>query len=302
MNPILSYLDERISRLNRITMVVVCVFLIFFIGWVRSKTGSEYALSIFYLFPVIFSAWYIGRRTGYSMAVISTISWLAADLSLLNEFSHSAVPFINETFRLIVFLFVAFLASEFKKSLDINKALARSDPLTGIANRRAFFEFAGIELNKARRFNYPVSIIYLDIDNFKLINDRYGHHVGDKLLKIVADTVSNNIRSIDMVARFGGDELGVLLPETDSQGTRILAGKIHQKLLSEMRHHGWESTFSIGAATFHNSNVKVYEMLNIADKLMYLAKKNGKNKIIFQVIQKNKTMSPPKLETFQNND
>jgi len=89
-----------------------------------------------------------------------------------------------------------------------------------------------------------------------------------------------------MVARFGGDELGVLLPETDAEGIRILAYKLRKLLLAKMRQHGWSSTFSIGAATFQNSGIRVYEMLNIADKLMYFVKRNGKNKIVYQVVKK----------------
>jgi len=296
MRQFFSYINHFFSKFSHLTLIMISVFLAIVIGWIRYKTGSEYAFSLFYLFPIIISTWYVGRGVGIAMSIICVATWLTADVSLLHKFSNTAVPFINETFRLIVFLFVTCLVWELKRALGINTALARTDPLTGIANRRAFFEFADIELKKAQRFKNPVSIIYMDIDNFKNINDRFGHHVGDRLLRIVADTIKKNIRSIDMAARFGGDELGVLLPETDDTGIRILANKLREKLLARMRHHGWSTTFSIGAATFQNSGISVYEMLNIADKLMYFAKRNGKNKIVFQVVKKKPGDVRPDIE------
>jgi len=287
MSIFFSYINRFFCRLSHLTLISISVFIAIVIGWIRYKTGSEYAFSVFYLFPIIISSWYVGRSAGIAMSIISVLTWLTADVSMLHQFSNSAVPFINETFRLIVFLFVACLAWELKKSLIINTALARTDPLTGIANRRAFFEFADIELKKALRFKYPVSIIYIDIDDFKIINDKFSHHVGDRLLQVVANTILQNIRSIDMVARFGGDELGVLLPETDDRGIRILANKLQRKLLARMQYYGWSTTFSIGAVTFLTCNVRVYEMVHIADKLMYSAKRNGKNQIAFQVVNEN---------------
>lgn len=286
MKRFFSYINRFFCRSSPLTLITISIFLAIVIGWIRYKTGTEYAFSLFYLFPIIISTWYVGRGIGIIMSIISVLTWLTADVSLLHKFSNSAVPFINETFRLVVFLFVTCLLWELKRVLVINTAQARTDPLTGIANRRAFFEFADIELKKAQRFKYPVSIIYMDIDDFKIINDKFGHHVGDRLLKVVADTISKNIRSIDMAARFGGDELGAFLPETDVRGTRILANKLQKILLARMRYHGWPTTFSIGAATFQDSGVRVYEMLNIADKLMYFAKRNGKNKIVYQVVKK----------------
>jgi diguanylate cyclase (GGDEF)-like protein len=285
---IFFYLHQFFGRLSHLTLILISVFLTLMIGWVRYKTGTEYALSLFYLLPIIISVWYVGRGWGIIMSMISVTTWLTADVLLLQTFSSPTVPFINETFRLIVFLFVVYLVWEFKRALVYNTALARTDPVTGIANRLAFFEFADMELKKAQRFNYPVSIIYLDIDDFKRVNDRFGHHIGDKLLQEVSDTLLKNIRSIDMAARFGGDEMGILLPETDVTGTRILAEKLQKTLLSRMRQYGWDTTFSIGAATFQDCVVRATEMVNVADKLMYFAKKNGKNKIIYQVIKKNK--------------
>ena len=112
---------------------------ILLVGLVRCMTGTEYALSVFFLFPIVFSAWYDGLRPGLGMAVFSTLIWLGADLIQVGRFSDIRVPFINETFRLIMFLFAAALVAEFKQALDAQKKIARTDSMTGLWNRLAFF-------------------------------------------------------------------------------------------------------------------------------------------------------------------
>jgi len=161
--------------------------------------------------------------------------------------------------------------------------IARTDPLTGMSNRLAFFEAAELEISRARRFDYPLSVIYLDVDNFKFVNDTFGHESGDHLLQVVADTILKNIRKIDLATRFGGDEMGVLLARTDAGGARALSEKLKNALTAQMDIHGWPVTFSIGAGTFENVLICVGDMLHVADKLMYCAKKSGKNRVVHQV-------------------
>ncbi len=265
---------------------------ILLVGLIRCITGTEYALSLFFLFPIAFSTWYAGLRAGVILSVFSTITWLAADLLLVGEFSDASIPFINETFRLIVFLFATVLVWEFKNALQAQQRLARMDPLTELSNRRAFFEVAEVEIYRAQRFCDPLSIIYMDIDNFKAVNDDLGHDAGDHLLQVVADTILKNIRSIDIAARFGGDELGILFSKTDANGAMTLAVKLNQKLKNKMRDYGWPVTFSMGVATFQNTVICVDDMLHVADKLMYSAKKNGKNRIMHQVFVGQPEKSP----------
>jgi len=113
-------------------------------------------------------------------------------------FSSSIIPYLNETFRLIVFLIATDIINRLRISIDEHKEIARTDHLTGIANRRAFFDLADLELHKARRYETPISVLYLDIDNFKHINDHFGHHIGDRVLRSVARTIKNEIRAIDV--------------------------------------------------------------------------------------------------------
>ena len=197
---------------------------------------------------------------------------------MLNSFSKSLIPYVNESFRLIVFLIFTYISSGLKGSLDNHRQLARTDHLTGIYNRRAFFDLANLELNKASRYRTPLSVLYLDIDNFKQINDRYGHNVGDQLLRLVAKTIKDHVRAIDVTARFGGDEFAILLAETAAGPASMVARKLQVQLIELMQHNGWPVTFSTGIVTFEIIPASVDEMLEAVDAQMYLAKKQGKNR------------------------
>ncbi len=208
------------------------------------------------------------------------------------RFSHWYIPYVNELFRVVVFLLIAFLIAKFKETISTQTALARTDPLTGIANRLAFVESANLELSKARRFGYPISIIYFDLDNFKSINDRHGHAEGDRLLKKVAKTIKENIRVFDIAARFGGDEYGLLLPGTESTAAHAVAKKIIKKLTYMMKENNWDSGISTGLATYETIPNHIEEMIHYADSLMYIAKKQGTNIIVHQTVNGSITPDP----------
>ena len=264
--------------------IILCLVLVSIIGVFRYLSGPELALSLFYLFPIALATWHVGRWAGISISVASTISWLAADLLMLSSFSNALIPYLNETFRLIVFLIITHTIFGLKTALEKHKTLARTDPLTSVANRRAFYELANMELNKARRYQTPISVLYLDIDDFKQVNDRFGHHIGDALLRAVAKTVKKNIRAIDVVARLGGDEFGILLAGTGAEAAALVVRKLKKKLSELIQDNGWSVTLSIGAVTFEVLPDSVDEMINAADGQMYHAKKDGKNRIQYKII------------------
>ncbi len=280
-----NFFKKIIGASNKLSSFIFLIFgfvLTISIGAIRYLTGPELALSLFYLIPITLVTWKVGREAGIFISVTSAASWLLADLLMLCEFSNPIIPFLNETFRLIVFLVITYALFEMKKLLESQKALARTDSLTGIANRRAFFELAQIELQRARRFKHPISILYLDLDNFKNINDSFGHHTGDSLLCLVAANIKKSTRETDTIARFGGDEFVVMLSETKSSYS--VAEKIQKKLLKIVKNRNWPVTFSIGAVTFKHLPKSVDELIKKADSLMYSAKEKGKNMIQHEVI------------------
>lgn len=251
------------------------------VGVIRYLTGPELSFSIFYIFPVILVTWKVGKWAGLFIASISAASWLVADLMMLNAFSNSIIPFVNETLRLIVFLAISWVTYKLKISLENQKILARTDPLTGILNRRAFLELANLELRKALRFEYSISLIYIDLDNFKKINDRFGHSAGDILLRSVANLINQNIREIDIFGRMGGDEFCILLSKTEQKSAHTVATKLQNELLDLVRKNCWPVTFSMGMVTYDKPPFSVETMIKEADRQMYSAKKKGKSTIIF---------------------
>ena len=256
----------------RRTIVGACVGWVVVLGLLRRATGPEYAFSILYLLAIMVATWYSGRRAGIVLSAMSALSWLLADASQLDRFSGPAVPLINETLRLMVFLLVTFVVAELHASMQRIEALALTDSLTGVANRRAFFAVAVPLTTACLRSNQPVSLVFLDADNFKTINDTLGHQGGDELLKCAAATIRKTLRDSDLVARIGGDEFVVLLPNTPLTEAADVTKKLAGCLQDVMDEHAWRVTFSFGVAAMGESGGTIHDLVNKADSLMYEAK------------------------------
>jgi diguanylate cyclase (GGDEF)-like protein len=181
------------------------------------------------------------------------------------------------------FFILTFILSALKNTLTQEKELSRIDFLTGLRNRRHFIELIHMEINRARRYEHPFTVVCIDLDNFKTVNDCFGHSTGDILLRLVARTIQQNIRVTDTVARLGGDEFALLLPETGRNVAEAILQKVQRIHSDIMRRHGWPVTLSIGVVTFTSPPSTVDETLRVSDQLMYSAKNNGKNSIQYEV-------------------
>ena len=172
---------------------------------------------------------------------------------------------------------------ELRKAMDELHHTANTDPLTLIANRRHFFEVAGTELARAQRYNHPLSLLLLDIDYFKNINDQYGHHAGDQVLKFFATFYRENLRRIDFIARFGGEEFIVLLPETGLSEAAMLAERLRSRLADEIiytlpEEKSLNITVSTGISLFEGAGDTIQTLLSRADEALYRAKRQGRNR------------------------
>ncbi len=160
--------------------------------------------------------------------------------------------------------------------------LATIDPLTGIYNRRHFFRLAQYEIDRARRYSHPLSAIMIDIDNFKLINDTYGHATGDKVLRGVTSRCRSQLRDTDFFCRYGGEEFTILLPDTDLERARIVAERLRQEV-EMFRLDSQEIplgiTISIGISAFSSKNHDLEALIQAADLALYAAKSTGRNQI-----------------------
>ncbi len=171
---------------------------------------------------------------------------------------------------------------ELRAAKKYAEELAQKDELTGLKNRRAFFEQGTRIFEQSKRFRHPISVIMMDIDHFKMINDNYGHSIGDKVLRAVVEPLQRVVREIDIVARMGGEEFAFILPETGLEEACNLA----ERLRSEIEYlvvtndgHKIKITASFGVAACKDGDGNIEVLLTDADNALYVAKKNGRNQI-----------------------
>jgi diguanylate cyclase (GGDEF)-like protein len=259
----------------------VCASWILILGSVRIATDAEYAFATLSLIPVIVLAWADSARAGLAAAVAASVVWAYPEIGAGRHFSAAWVPWLNAVTRLATYTLVAFLVAKVRGQLDHVDRLSRADALTGLQNRRAFFETGTGEADRARRYSRPVAIGFLDLDNFKNLNDERGHHVGDRALRATARALLDSLRSTDIVARLGGDEFAFLLPETDYEAASHVAGKVLVAVNAALEPFSPVSA-SIGVACFATADRSFEAMLRSADALMYETKTGGKGKVLVQ--------------------
>lgn len=181
--------------------------------------------------------------------------------------------------------FLAIFAQQIELAITIAdlfekvKEQAVTDGLTGLYNRRYFEEYLKKEVTRAKRINQPFSIIGLDLDYLKKINDRYGHAYGDMAIKAIADVLKSNARSIDTAARMGGEEFNIILPGVTSDGAMIAAERIRKAIEAKELDTIGQITASIGVATFLEHSDNIEDILELTDQAMYLSKQNGRNQV-----------------------
>jgi diguanylate cyclase (GGDEF)-like protein len=249
------------------------------VGLADYFTAEELSFSLFYLFGVLWVTWFVGRGPGYRAALLVVALEYSLDLFAGRATLHPAIPIWNSVLRLMFFGGVVYLLSALKAARLEEQRLARTDPLTGAANYRAFREAAERELSRARRYARPLAMAYIDVDNFKEVNDLFGHQTGDEVLRALAGRLQLGLRATDLLARVGGDEFVLLLPETDEAQARQALERLQQELRDHLQRQGWQATLSLGLAVFLTPPQGVDAMLTAADRLMYEAKNGGKDRI-----------------------
>lgn len=236
-------------------------------------SGNDIAFTAIYLLPISLAAWLLSRGAMVFVTLLCAGAWLWVDAASHEFAQHPVVELINVAFELGIFLGFGFLLSYLRRALEAAQQSASTDALTGLENRRAFWTAAGEELERCRRFGQSFSIAYIDVDDFKGVNDRFGHRVGDELLQAIANTLRRAVRRVDTAARLGGDEFALLLPGTDAAGASVLLVKVRDQLAADL-----QATFRVGCSIGCLSVVEapddVDELVAHADALMYAAKRD----------------------------
>lgn len=266
---IASWLDRQ----PRPALIFTCFGMAAALEAINYFLAHEVRLVVFYFIPLYLLVWFVGRRWAILLAVASSIAWFMAGSFLLKIELPGYIW--NALARLAIFMIFIYVVGAYKRE----RTFAREDFLTKIANSQHFAEIAGMEIERCRRYGRPFSLVYIDVDNFKAVNDNFGHSTGNRLLYEVAQGIRRNIRASDMAARLGGDEFAILLPETGQEQAISIIPKLREKLIAVMREQGWPATFSFGIATFLRAPKNFDEMLRQADMLMYQAKNEGKDTI-----------------------
>lgn len=271
-------------RMDRRVIMTFTLALIALLGFLDYFTGFEIAFSFFYLVPIGIAAWYLSRKEGIAFALISSLAWAVSNRLAGERYTYEVIRYWNTGIRLSIFLVVVEILGNLRLSLVHEQSLSRTDFLTGINNRREFYARANQEILYSKRFNHPLTVVVMDVDSFKEVNDKQGHQAGDVLLKIIAQTILSTIRKTDVVARMGGDEFALLFPDTDQEGACRALTKVKDVITEKMKERNYQVTFSFGAVTFLTPLDSIDETLSKVDQLMYSAKLSGKNEIAYQTV------------------
>lgn len=289
MDRILHKLDSIFGKHSATRMWTIPLLLLGFISSVGYLVGYEITVSLFLLIPIALTTWYGSYRNSIIMCLLSTFIWYLVDIgSSGHPYSNPLAPYWNSIIRMGLFLITVQLLIQLKASLKTEKELSRTDNLTGAMNKRGFTEVAEKLFELGARHVRPTSIAYIDLDNFKKVNDKFGHFEGDKVLQTVGDILLKSVRKSDVVGRLGGDEFSIVLPETNEIGAKSTFLKLKNDLNDAMKEHSWPIGFSIGVVSFDMPPARLDEAIRSADELMYHVKRHGKNDIQFKHYQTEK--------------
>ncbi len=277
-NALKRYVDflEHMGKSFNLAAGLICIALL---GIVDYFTVDKFKMTLFYLMPISIVAWLVGRKAGIALAFVSTLTWMVAN-------NYTAIDFFtmwNVFTSLGFFLVVSILFSKLKQMFDNEQKISQTDHLTGVVNRRAFLHILSNEILRLGRSSQPLTLAYIDLDNFKDINDNFGHAKGDLVLQQVANALTKSLRKTDRIARLGGDEFAILLPDTDMLAAQAVIPKVQEVLQERTKQDKLMVTLSIGVLTCLQPPESADEMVTLADNLMYEVKNSGRNGVRYAV-------------------
>ena len=270
-----------LSAWKRGILVASALLIAFGIGLADYTIGQGTTFFPLYVIIIATLSFYEGFLAGVAAAWLVCLISLGVDLFVQNPLPRQML-YLRIGLQLAMFIVVAAAASWIGRIYIKLKDLSTRDGLTGLFNHAHFKTHLAEELARVTRFDRPLSIIMLDLDHFKSINDTFGHSVGDKLLKELGDLLRTNLRAVDVPARYGGEEFAILLPETGSG----LAIEVAERLRRVVEGHRFLSdhpkgpitiTLSGGAAAFDRARSTPDLLLDAADRALYKAKGQGRN-------------------------
>jgi len=269
----------------RVLLLVLPVVLL--IGWLDYQTGPV-AMSLLYFLPIVFAAWVSGR-VSIVVAFAAGGAWFGSEFELMQH-SHQIILWNGFT-RTTTFVAIAIMVdlvrrdrdqlaavnARLEQALELETRVSRTDPLTGLPNSRSFREALDREVARSRRESVPISISYIDLDNFKRINDSMGHDQGDAVLRRVGDALRRSVRAEDMAARLGGDEFAILSVRPTIEGLTAIGQRVQaeiREIAADYEGKGFGCT--MGMVLFPVAPPDSVTAVREADELMYEVKAGSK--------------------------
>jgi diguanylate cyclase (GGDEF)-like protein len=260
-------------------MLVGAALVLLAVAYVDYATGTELRLFPLYFVPVFAVSLRLGRWPGLGTAAACAAAWELSNYVAGMRGSRPAVGVANLLVMAIAFGAIALLGAAQRDWLRRERAISRTDDLTGLLNGRGFYEAAAVELARSARYRHPLTLAYVDLDDFKMINDRFGHARGDAILVAVGRALRRACRSTDVVGRLGGDEFVVLFPETGHDAAQAALAKLHARVKEALSQDGPSVTASIGSVSFAKPPAEVEVLVHEADTVMYEAKASGRGSL-----------------------
>jgi len=263
----------------RALRLIASVALVGLVYWVNLIAPLSFRLGILFVIPVLLVAWHDGLFWGVTFAGATSLLRFLLGLDQMPPETTLIARAVNEfTYLVVVGVAIAGL-SQVRRTQTQLQQLATRDPLTNILNARAFSGELAQELTRNRRYGRPLALIYLDLDDFKKVNDAHGHATGDAVLRLVADAMRATVRQADSVGRLGGDEFAVLMPETEGSVAHGAATRLVTSIRTVFRGTP-PVTASIGVVSVTGTEAGTDELLRKADQAMYEAKRAGKDRVV----------------------
>ncbi len=240
-------------------------------------TSYEISLAALYLFAILTASWNRGIIWGLIFAFLALGCQIEMGLVQGQPYSTLSYFYQSQANLFFEYCIAVFLMSQLRNLFERERRTARIDLLTGVKNRQGFHEVLESEISRHLRNGESFCLAYVDCDNFKSVNDRFGHGEGDRLLEAVGHVAAASVRRSDTVGRLGGDEFAILFPETNQAEALAIEFKLRRALdrITQPR-PWWAVTFSIGIATFKTMPASADEAMGYVDQLMYRAKRTGK--------------------------
>jgi diguanylate cyclase (GGDEF)-like protein len=246
------------------------------VAWMDFATGAEVRFLALYFVPLLIAGWHLGRRGIVVFTILAAMVWVGVLYGVGIRFDGTHHWVINALATGVGFLTVSLLVGFLRSALDREQALARTDPLTGLSNRRELADRVASELALCKRAGRAATLVLIDLNDFKLVNDSLGHQGGDDVLRTFAGILSKSVRASDSVARIGGDEFVIFMPDTDADQAEQLVDRVRSAAASASLLQSSGVTLSVGVHSEDPAASDLGSMLTEADALMYDAKRRRK--------------------------